>query len=335
MSRRATQSASEPDWSPKYSDLDKRKTQRINEWLSKGGRSESDLARMASIPQGTVNTILKGKYTASPTKQLNAMQDVIKHILEARRPQIPFVETSVYRTCKAVCDRARSFASTDDVGVLFGVVGVGKTTALKEYARLNEGTIYIRAFDQMTVTVLLNRLVWATDARLAQQARFVRASNADKVDAVVQAVTGTDTLILMDESTRMTRRCIETLRDIADDAMIGLVLAGREQLEPMLQDELGRFGEISSRVGFWPPVIKKIEEEDCYLIVRAAHEGGVDDEVLDMYWQCCAGSARALEKLIASVKRKCQRDGIQPTAKIISNAWTTTMRPKRLRGALL
>jgi len=335
MSRRSTASPGAEEWSPKYTDLDKRKTERINEWLSKGSRSEADLARLAALPQGTVNTILSGKYSASPTKQLNALQDVVKQLNEARRPQMPFVETSVYRLCEQVCERARAFSATDDVGVLFGVVGVGKTTALKEYARRHPGTIYMRAFDQMTVTVLLNRLVWATDARLEQQARFRAATNADKVDAVIRAVTGTDKMILVDESTRMNRRCIETLRDIADDAQVGLVLAGREQLEPMLQDELGRFGEISSRIGFWPPVIKRIEEDDCYLIVRAAHPDGIDDEALDMYWQCSAGSARTLEKLVASVQRYCKRNKCEPSAKIISEAWTKTMRPKRAREVLI
>lgn len=332
---RAARQHEAPDFGPKYTELDRRKALRIIEFVRKQGRSESELARLASMPASTANTVLAGKYSAAPTKKLNALQDAMKAILEARRPRIPFAETSVYRLTVKVCDRARAFADTDDVGVLFGVVGVGKTTALKEYARRHPGTIYLRAFDQMTISVLLNRLVWATDARLEQQARFRGASNADKVDAVIQAVRGTDTLIVMDESTRMARRCIETLRDIADDAQIGLVLAGREHLEPTLQDELGRFGEISSRIGFWPQVIRAIEEDDCHLIARGAHGEALTDDTIDMYWQCCAGSARALEKLIASVQRYCQRNKCAPSASIVSNAWTKTMRPKRRREVIL
>jgi DNA transposition AAA+ family ATPase len=321
-------------WGPKYSDVDKRKAQRINEWLDSDQPnriSEAELARRADLPRSTAHEVLSGKYASSPTRHLNALEKAIKAAGEAKGLRLPFVETSVYRTVAAVCDRARAYAYTDDVGVVFGRVGVGKTTALKEYARRHPGTLYLRAFDQMTITVLLNRLVWATNAHLEQQARFRAATNADKVDAVIRAVQGTDKMLLIDETTRMHRRCIETLRDIADDAQIGLVLAGREHLEPMVQDEQGRFGEISSRVGFWPPVIKSLEENDCYMIVRAAHDDDLSDAVLDMYWQCCEGSGRALEKLIPSVIRACRRHKCEPTPEIVSNAWTKTMRPQGRR----
>lgn len=325
-------SATSPQWGLKYSDLDKRKAERIKEWLDASGISASKLARQANVAQSTCSEVLAGLYDGSPTKFLNALDDAIKTVATKNPSMIPFVETSVSRLTWQVCDRAREFAYTDDIGVLFGVVGVGKTKALQEYARRNTGTIYLRAFDQMTITVLLNRLVWATDARLEQQSRFRAATNADKVDAIIRALTGTERAILMDECTRMRTNCIETLRDIADEAKVGVVLAGREHLEPMVQDELGRFGEISSRVGFWPPVIRGITEADCYAITRSAYAGAITDDVLDMYWQCCAGSGRALEKLIPSVQRYCRKHQCDPSPKIVSDAWVRTMRPKRHRG---
>lgn len=321
-------------WRMRYSDLDVRKAERILEWLeaNKEEVSTSALARRANVAQSTASEVLAGGYTGSPTKYLNALDDAIKSLSVNRPALIPFVETSVYRLTAQVCDRAREFAFTDDIGVLFGVVGVGKTRALKEYARRHPGTIYMRAFNRMNITVLLNRLVWATDARLEQQARFRQATNADKLDGVIRALANTDRMILIDETTRMDRVCIETLRDIADDAQVGVVLAGREHLEPMVQDELGRFGEVSSRVGFWPPVIRAITEDDCYRIVASAYgDNAPADDVLDMYWQCSAGSGRALEKLIPSVQRYCAKHKTKPTPKIVSDAWIRTMRPKRRR----
>lgn len=321
-------------WGSRYSDLDVRKAERINEWLdaNKEATSTSALARRANVAQSTASEILAGHYTASPTKYLNALDDAIKATSLNRPALIPFVETSVYRLTAQVCDRAREFAFTDDIGVLFGVVGVGKTRALQEYTRRHPGTIYLRAFNRMNITVLLNRLVWATDAHLEQQARFRQATNADKLDAVIRALTHSGRMILVDETTRMDKICIETMRDIADDAQVGVVLAGREHLEPMVQDELGRFGEISSRVGFWPPVIRAITEDDCHKIVHSAYGSTPPpDDVTDMYWQCCAGSGRALEKLIPSVQRYCTKHKCQPTPKIVSDAWVRTMRPKKRR----
>jgi DNA transposition AAA+ family ATPase len=120
----------------------------------------------------------------------------------------------------------------------------------------------------------------------------------------------------MDEAETLTEQSLEYIRRLRDIAGIGIVLTGTERLFPMVHDPRGRFGQISSRVGFWPPVIKSITEEDSVALARSALAGDgveeqIDDEVLDALWQVCGGSARLLcEAIIPGVRDYGLRRGL-------------------------
>lgn len=330
-----------------YSEADRVKVQRVYAWLGGGDKtanaetplfhSKSDLARASHMSASMASQILAGKYTSPPGKHLNRMLDAINLINERQRGianKIPFVESTVWRLARSVCDRARE---NHDFGVLFGYVGTGKTSALRQYIADNPGALYLRAFGGLSRSVLMNDLVELVGGHIKTQSKGKYAgTNADKKRAVIAAFRGSERLLIIDEAERMAGSCFDDLRDISDDAEIGIVLAGTEHLEPLVQDERGRFGQIASRVGFWPPIIKGITEDDAYLIVRAVYgeHRELAPEVLDMYWQCCGGSARTLSKLLGTVIKACHRKKVEATPEIVSNAYHKTMRPQRLRKSL-
>jgi hypothetical protein len=72
----------------------------------------------------------------------------------------------------------------------------------------------------------------------------------------------------------------------------------------MVREAAGRFGQISSRVIFWPEVTKSISPNDCRRLAEANLPGSeLSDEVHDALWQVCDGSARVLcEALITGLK---------------------------------
>ncbi|MFW2440919.1 MAG: AAA family ATPase [Arenicellales bacterium] len=327
-------------WGKQYKELHIRRVKIIIDHLNSAKVSMAELFKLAGMSSSTGSQILSGKYPTSPQKQIDTLHDVV---LSSRRRHadtsafdIPFVETSVWTTVSRVCDGARALGSTDSLGAVYGFVGVGKTTALKEYCNRNSGAYYFRAFRGMTVGVLLDRLVDRLGATVKRNNVYSAGSNAAKLNGVIESLAGKDRLIVMDESTRMHSACLDLLRDIADDAEVGLVLAGREQLEAMLQSEEGRYGEISSRVFVWPPVIRGITENDTRLIVDAFYNTrhtGIGDDCHDMFWQCCAGSARGLRNLLRSVHTYCHRKKVDPTPAVISDSWTRAMRTHRRRNA--
>lgn len=326
-------------WHAGYTEPDKAKVKRILDWLNRGAdephgmRTLSSLCRQAALNTSTVHAILNGTYVSPPGKFLELLIDTIKREETREREgvvQIPFVETSVFKMVERVCKRAHLYR---DFGLLCGYVGTGKTIALREYVARTPSAMLVQASTDMTPVVLLDKLVALTGADVRKRNRYSGGTKADKLEAVIAALSGTDKLLIFDEAETVQASCLNHLRRISDIAGVGVVLIGTEHLEPLVQDEHGRFGQISSRIGFWPPVIKHITEDDAYLIAGAAYnDDELEPKVLDAFWQCCGGSARVLSKLIPAVQNFCRKKKADLTAELVFDCYAKTMRPLRVKA---
>lgn len=293
-------------WTNAYAEADQEAVRSIIEWLNDGQvhvpgfanqRTQTKLARAAKVNVSTLNSILAGKYPSSPSKWLDQVLDTLRRQAHRERDgvrELPFVMTSVYRVAQAACHRAHMYRN---FGVISAYVGTGKTTAVKQYAREHASVILVEATPDMNAAVMLTELVEKTGAEVHKSNRYSAGTKAERMHAVIRALKGSDSLLILDEAETVTAPTLEYVRRISDKAGIGVVLSGTEKLKPMIKDPRGRFGQISSRVGFWPPIVQSITEEDANLLTRA---GLSDDDVeltpavLDAFWQMCDGSARVL-----------------------------------------
>lgn len=294
-------------YTDKYTPDDKRHVAAIIKWLkAEAGKNEevrsvAHLARGVNVSQSTAQSVLAGKWPSPPAKHLAAMLDYMSREVsrQGAMAELPFVETSVYRLVTMVCKNAHEGR---DFGIVSGVVGVGKSRALKEYASRHPGTtLYIRITPAMNPVVLLQTIVEATGAAVHKQSRYGSGTKAEMLRACIAWFKGRDYLLIADEADKGHDANLEYLRAISDEAEMGVVLSGTEKLRPMVEDERGRHGQISSRVGFWPQTIHHITRADSDLIVTAAL--GTDNaDVLDACWQMCSARARVLQKLIRQVQ---------------------------------
>lgn len=279
-----------------YTPQDTEKCAQVQRWLEQHQQNRAWLSRKTKMPNGTLSQILNGKYTASPTRQLDLMLSVIE--VEAARlaDGTPgYVKGSVHKLVNVVCSRTRKERS---FGVVTGFVGTGKTRTLKEYRGTHPQTLLVEASPSMTPGNLLSEIL--------RQLNVPEPAGLDKkFRAIVDALSGTNFLIICDEADRMSSSALEYVRRIRDMALIGIVLAGTEKLRQQLNVEHGNFDQIRSRVGMWPPTIKSIHRDDADDMVRAAlaEAGDLSDEVLDTLWAYCKGSARVLmEGLVPAVR---------------------------------
>lgn len=298
------------EWMPSYTADDQAKVGLVLEWLNEPrararGWSRSGLARAAGMNKGTCHQVLSGKYPSSPSQFLRALVEIVQRETLRERDglsELAFVETSVYRLVLAACHRAHLYRN---FAVVSAYVGTGKTVAVKRYAEEHANAYLVEATPGMTASVLLSELVELTGATVHRANRYSAGSKDERFRGVVRALRGTDSLLIVDEAETVTAQTLEYVRRIRDLARIGVVLSGAEDLKPMLRDPRGRFGQISSRVGFWPPIVKGITEEDAQTIVRAllGEREDLTEEVLDAFWQVCAGSARVLaEDVVTGVR---------------------------------
>lgn len=289
----------------RYDETDKRNVRRIIDWLNSTPvdaneeRSQIKLGMASDVKQTTINMLLKGQYPSPAKKHLNKIIVYLDREEERSDEKIDaIVKTSVYKIAIKICKMAHK---RKDFGILSAKVGTGKTTALKHYTSITPNVFLVEGDPDMNASVMIDDLIEKTGATFHASNNYTRGTKAERYAGLVRKLIELDALIILDEADKVRAQTLEYIRRISDKAQVGVVLAGTEKLKPMVRDSHGRFGQISSRVGFWPSLIKAITKNDAKLMVEAAINENLTKEVLDAFWQVCDGSARTLSKLIPNV----------------------------------
>jgi DNA transposition AAA+ family ATPase len=297
----------------RYSEQDRADVTQIVEWLNRTRKTQSWLARISRVNNGTLNQVLKGSYTSPPTKFLKAMLEAIASQDERMTTRgVPFVETTVWRLAVSVYHRARTY---QNIGVFSGYVGTGKTTAALEYARRTPNVYVVECTRNMSATAVLDEL--CEKLSLTYEARG--ASKEKKFLSIVRALRGTESLLIIDEADTISPEAMHYVRRIRDMARIGIVLQGTQNLLALLKPEHGRFDQIRSRIGFWPNTVAGISRQDADEVALAAFDDvQVDRQTLDAMWDVCGGSVRLLcESLIPAIRDYGLRKGRPMNAALV------------------
>lgn len=279
-----------------YTPQDHAKVESIIDWLDRNKQSRAWLAKKASMPGGTVSQVLSAKYPSSPSKQLNQLLSVLDTETERLADGTPdYVRGSVHKLLQVVCDRTRKH---QNFGVITGYVGIGKSRFCVEYQKANPLTLLIEVSPSMSPGVFMAEL-------LEKLNNAVPAGLSAKFKEIKRVLKGTNYLILVDEAEKMSASALEYLRRIRDTAKIGVVLVGTEGLTSLIKPQHGQFQQIRSRVGMWPKTIESITRDDADDIVRTslADAGELPDDLLEVLWAYCDGSARVLtENLLPALR---------------------------------
>ena len=306
-----------------YRAADLKAVRRVQSWLG-SGRTKAALARASGISTGTVSQVLSRQYPSSPTAHLEAMAAAIER--ERKRAsipaEIPYTETSVARLIQGVIRRAHE---DRDFGIFAGRVGVGKTVALRRYAEDHPGVaLFLEAYPGAGAPVILRMLA----SRLGTLGR--RRTVADLTASLVDTLQPSDRVILVDEAETLTDQALLHLRRISDAARIGIVLAGTPALVGLVQDPDGKFGQISSRIGLWPPVCQSILEADATALTESYLGKSPEAETRSAIWSACQGSARALRNLLRSCRRWCHTHQVRLDAEVVQKVDRHAMGGRRL-----
>ena len=146
-----------------------------------------------------------------------------------------FVQTSVWQKVEWVCRQA---LKRQKIGLIYGESQIGKTTCLKEFARLNNHgqTIYFEVPPTGGVHTMIKALARALHVSTNQP--------HDKLlELVMNALDGSK-LLLVDEVHRIfstfqkasVMRCLDTLRYIHDNTGCGMILSGTNAFRTALNE---------------------------------------------------------------------------------------------------
>lgn len=270
----------------------------IKAFMAKNDFTQTAMAKLSRINEGTFSSVMSGKYPTNPGKHLVKAMTAIENY-EPRKRHSPdeVIETSVFKIVQTACQMARRNRNIA-VGSMY--VGLGKTTAAKHYANGDPNVHLIEADPAMNANTLTRQL--------AKSLKIIGGKTvADRYEEIIEQLHGTDSLIIVDEAETMSAKALHLIRRIRDKAGIGVVLLGTEYLTGIIAPEHGQFDQIRSRVGFWPQTIQTITYEDCEAVCRA-RLGDVPEDVIKRIWQYASGSMRMLDEGFINNIRTYRKD---------------------------
>ena len=256
-------------------------------------------AKAIGISPASLSKLRKGGYNAD----MGNMQKKIAQYLQLQKerreilPKAPFVETLVARKVMRLCRMAHVERK---MVVLAGQSGIGKTMALRKYSLENKSVIYIAANSASGMQTTIYRI-----AQLAGTS--VVGDTSIRAERIIGALKGTNKVIIVDEADHLKLNAIEMIRYIHDQAGIGVVLSGWQEMIHTITgggSGEGKYSRIYTRCGAIES-LRPISKKDARLIVEAIL-GQTKQDIVEKFYEVSNKCPRIMVMLIPHAWKKAK-----------------------------
>ena len=212
-----------------------------------------------------------------------------------------FVETETSRSIYSDLVYAHDF---QDIVLIFGGAGIGKTTTIRQYSKENNATHLIECTpNNATKGGILRAISRSLGLHCPR-------GNTDLLEQLIlKDLTKTKSLLIFDEAQFLSLTAIETIRRLHDESEIGIALAGNERVRDQMVGTRNSqdFAQLFSRVGKFNK-LNKPKKADVIAILSSYNIAENSSDTLFKISQK-AGALRILKKVIrmASIFAKNQQ----------------------------
>lgn len=267
--------------------------------------SQAKLATMLNVSPTTVSQYLNGTYAGDTDSIDKKVRELIERAKDkANDVKSDFVATTTAKNIMNVCAMAHAM---NDINLVIGEAGLGKTVALKHYAGNTEGVVLIETAPTFSPKVLLVELCHKIGIMPSR-------NNHDNITAIVEKLKDSERLIIIDEAELLSYKCLEVIRRIHDMAGVGVVLVGMPRLRANLRGKRGEYKQLYSRIGFVCDLADRLPDDDIGELIFGVF--GTND-FNDSFVKASGGNARRLSKLIRGVNRIAKMNNKPINAKMV------------------
>lgn len=219
---------------------------RLIEYIGRTGQSQAAISKRIGLSPATISQFISDSYSGD-NEEISMIINSFLYLQEMRSSytKAPDFTDSLKNTRKIINTLDYVYANRC-TGVVSGVSGCGKTTALKNYQKIMNGVIYIQADATKWSPCSILKLISNS------MGEPCKGSSSDILDNLVDKLTGTDKLIIIDEAQHLKAKAFDTLRGLNDRAEVGVIYAGTPDIIQRMT--IGRakeeFDQVYSRIEY-------------------------------------------------------------------------------------
>jgi len=237
------------------------------QFMEQNQKTQSQVSKELGISKATLSLFLNGSYSGNNEEVAQKINQYLSmSVVRQAQAKEPEVNPNVSNTSE-ILDKIHITHATNDILLLYGSAGCGKTTALKYYAEHNNGVVYVEA----DVTTNSHRSVLALI--LEAIGENPKGATSEMMRLLVSRLKGTNKLIIIDEAQHLTPKSFDVIRALNDKAQVGLVYSGNPSiLNRMFNGRCaGEFDQVHSRIGYQCPLKNKYSLNDIENVFKTCH----------------------------------------------------------------
>lgn len=213
-------------------------------FMEKSKKTQKQLSNELGVSTSVVSQFLNNTYTGNNEEIAN----IILKYLSVSKERLNNVQTSIFyselQNTKTVWFACNYAHTKNDITLVSGDAGAGKTTALKHYANKNVGVILVTATSCTTSPNAILRQICNKITKQVPNNKFAM------MELIVKTLKDTNRLLIIDEADHLSLQALQAIRNINDLAHIGIVLSGNDKIyTQMIQGrKMGEFEQIRTRI---------------------------------------------------------------------------------------
>jgi len=212
---------------------------RLEEFYRASGCTMQVIARKCGYSESVVSRYLSGSPTGDVAAFESAVVEMMDKAARRRRWDDVFFQTEAVSKCFqmfAIID------ASNEVGLIYGPAGIGKSTACGRYAAENSTVLHLCAREGSGSWYSMVRALWAQIDTRGWNAKA--RSEIGKTDYIAARLRGSDRLLIVDNAQRLSVSGIKWLLDMQDDAGFGLAFVGNAEI----LDKVAANDQLASRI---------------------------------------------------------------------------------------
>lgn len=292
---------------------------KIKQLIEERSITQAEIARQVGITAGALSTFLKGTYAGNAENVENALENWLA--TQAKKTTVfveapHFIEIPTAKKVFAALDMAKILPTMVTV---YGASGVGKTKACQEYKKLNKNVWMITASPaRATLSTILYELALELGINDAPRRK-------DRLSRMItKKLTGTQGLVIIDESDHLPYDALEEIRIIQEEAEVGFALIGNDKVYTRIQggvNQAHEYARLWSRIGNHCG-IKASTKGDIKAIASAWSLDIKDKDLMTALYEIGgkAGGLRALTQYLRLAGMTAKGQGTMMTLDLILQA---------------